>query len=346
MKRKYVSFICVLSLLLMCGVGACGKAGGDKYPFPTLAPDWSNWADGSMPGGYGGGINLWKSKEEDSKNRTEEVVKNIMNDREVTTEDGTLDVFLNYSFTEGEYKGKKTMKTVILVTVNDEICDFTLDGQKSEKGLLIKEKPMGVELTEALSVEDCKLVNGDNKLAVHVVVYYPSGHTSAASISRIFISEVERESSASYGCDIRTLTGSEVVTSEGKDDREVSHWLGKTTDFLYEKLSFDSSKRCMTVATDSEIEMSFPNQRGEEGPTARQAIVLVLKNGQPIGAWDGETIGSLALGEEDLNVTLPITIEKKAGDYAHLTFVFFDGGYDAGTFVTERLFSFSSGTGE
>lgn len=338
MKRKRLCSVIIMSMLLVCFGGAC-SGGGDKYPFPTLAPDWSNWADGSMPGGYGGGMNLWKSNDRDS-NRTEEIVKNVMSDREVTTKDGTLDVFLNYSFTEGEYQGKETMKTVMLVTVNDEICDFTLDGQKSENGLLITEKPMGAELTEALSVEDCDLVKGDNELAVHVAVYYPSGHTSAASISRIFVSEVEQTCGVDYGCDVRELNGCEVVTSEGKDDREIRHWLGKTTDFLYEKLSFDSSKRCMTVTTGSEIEMSFPNQRGDKEPTARQAIVLVLKNGQPIGAWDGEIIGSLVLGEEDLNVTLPITIEKKAGDYAHLTFVFFDTGNDGGTFVTERLFQF------
>ena len=115
----------------------------------------------------------------------------------------------------------------------------------------------------------------------------------------------------------------------------------KTEDYLYEKISFDSSKRCMTVGTDSEIKMSFPNQRrSEKEPVARKAFVLALKNGQPIGAWDGENIGSLVLGEEDLNVTLPLTIVKKTGDYAHLSFVLFDGEDDMGTFVTERLFYF------
>lgn len=339
MMKRISGVVMLLSVLLMCGVGAC-SGGGDDYPYPTLAPDWSNWADGSMPGGYGGGINLWKSNVKGNMNRTEEVVKNVMLDRAVTTKDGTLDVFLNYSFTEGEYEGEKTMNAVVLVTVNDELCDFTLGGQKSENGLLIAEKPMGAKLTEALSVEDCNLVKGDNELAVHAVVYYPSGHASAASISRIFVSEVEQTCSTDYGYDVRELSGSEVVTSEGKDDREIRQWLGKTTDFLYEKLSFDSSKRCMTVAKDSEIKMSFPNTRGETGAVARQATVLVLENGQPIGAWDGEKIGSLVLGKEDMNVTLPITIEKKAEEYAHLTFVFFDMEYDTGTFVTERLFRF------
>ncbi len=339
MMKRISGVVMLLSVLLMCGVGAC-SGGGDDYPYPTLAPDWSNWADGSMPGGYGGGINLWKSNVKGNMNRTEEVVKNVMLDRAVTTKDGTLDVFLNYSFTEGEYEGEKTMNAVVLVTVNDELCDFTLGGQKSENGLLIAEKPMGAELTEALSVEDCNLVKGDNELAVHAVVYYPSGHASAASISRIFVSEVEQTCSTDYGYDVRELSGSEVVTSEGKDDREIRRWLGKTQDFLYEKISFEEAKRCTAVATDSEIKMSFSNTRGETGAVARQATVLVLENGQPIGAWDGEKIGSLVLGKEDLNVTLPITIEKKAEEYAHLTFVFFDMEYDTGTFVTERLFQF------
>ncbi len=341
MKKRILSVVMLVAMLLMCGAGACsGEAGGEQYPFPTLAPDWSNWADGSMPGGYGGGINLWKSNVKGNMNRTEEVVKNVMLDRAVTTKDGTLNVFLNYSFTEGEYEGEKTMNTVVLVTINDEICDFTLGGQKSENGLLMTEKPMGVELTDALSVEDCSLVKGDNELAVHMAVYYPSGHASAASISRIFVSEVEQTCSTDYGYDVRELSGSEVVTSDGKDDREVRHWLGKTQDFLYEKISFEEAKRCMNVATDSEIKMSFPNVRGETGAVARQAMVLVLKNGQPIGAWDGNTIGSLVLGEADLNVTLPITTEKQAEDYAHLTFVFFDETYDGGTFIAERLFRF------
>ena len=341
MKKRVLCVAMLLSVLLMCGAGACsGEAGGDKYPYPTLAPDWSNWAEGSMPGAYGGGINLWKSVGGDEMNSVDTVCENVMLDGEVTANDGILDVFLSYSLTEGEYDGEETMNTVVLVTVNDEICDFVLGDKRSENGLLVTEKSMDTDLVEALSVEDCNLVKGDNELAVHVAVYFPSGHSFASSVSRTFVSEVEKESSTNYGIDVRTLAGGEVVTSEGKDDREIRHWLGRTGDFLYEKISFDESKRCMTVATDSEIRMSFPNQRGEEGTVARKTIVLVLRNGQPIGAWDGETVGCLSLGEEDLNVTLPITVEKEAGDYAHLSFVLFDGEDDMGTVVTERLFYF------
>lgn len=338
MKKR--GFIVILMVSLLVYAGACSKGSGDDYPFPTLAPDWSNWADGSMPGAYGGGINLWKSVGGDENNSVDAVVKNVMLDGEVTANNGILDVFLTYSFTEGEYDGEKTMNTVVLVTVNDELCDFVLDGKRSENGLLVTEKPMDTDLVEALTVEDCNLVKGENELAVHVAVYFPSGHSFASSVSRTFVSEVEKESSTDYGFDVRTLAGSEVVTSEEKDDREIRHWLGKTGEFLYEKISFDESKRCMTVATDSEIKMSFPNRRGEKGTVTRKAIVLVLRNGQPIGAWDGETVGSLSLGEEDLNVTLPITVEMEAGDYAHLSFVLFDGEDDMGTTVTERLFYF------
>lgn len=293
-----------------------------------------------MPGGYGGGIELWKSSGGDEKNSADTVAKNIMSDREVISKDGTLDVFLNYSFTAGEYKGKETMNTVVLVTVNDEICDFTLDGQASENGLLVTEKPMGEELTEALSLKDCSVVEGENELAVHVAVYFPCGHTWAASDSCIFVSEVEKNAGTEYGYDVEALAGCEVATSEGKDDREIRSLLGKNTEFRYDKISFNSANRCMTVATDSEIKMSFPNQRGEQKSVARQGIVLVLKNGEPVGAWDGEVIGKLALTEEDLNVTLPITVEKEAGEYAHLTFVFFDADSDADNFFSEQLFRF------
>lgn len=340
MRKRLLCVVMLIAMLLVCGAGACSKAGGEDYPFPTLAPDWSNRASEEMPGAYGGWLNLWKSRGGVGTDWNKKVLSNAMLDRSVTTKDGTINVFLNYSFTENEYKGEKTMKTVMLVTVNDEICDFTLDGQTSEQGLLITEKPMGVELTEALSVKDCGLLEGDNELAVHMVVYYPSGFASATSISRIFVSEVEQTCNADYGYDVRELSGSVVVTSEGKDDREIRSWLGKTTDFLYDKISFNSSNRCMTVATDSEIQMSFPNQSGDEEPVARQGIVLVLKDGEPIGAWDGETVGYISLGEEDLNVALPITVDKQAEDYAHLIFVFFDETYDGKTFITERLFRF------
>ncbi len=340
MKKRILGVVLLLSMLLMCGAGACSKGGGDDYPYPTLAPDWSNRGNEEMPGAYGGWLNLWKSKGEDGMEWNQKVLSNAMLDRSVTTKDGTINVFLNYSFTEDEYQGEKTMKTVLLVTVNDEICDFTLDGETSEKGLLVTEKPMGKELTEALSVEKCKLVKGDNELAVHVAVYYPSGFATATSISRVFVSEVEQTCNVDYGYDVRKLSGSEVVTSEGKDDREIRSWLGKTTDFLYEELSFDSSIRCMTVATDSEIQMSFSNKRGDGKPAARQGIVLVLKNGEPIGVWDGEVIGKLTLTDADLNVTLPVAVEKEAGEYAHLVFVFFDAESDGETFFSERLFRF------
>lgn len=309
--------------------GATGEKGNKTYP--TLAADWSNRTDPSLPSGPGGAFDLWADE-----NGT------IMFEN-VKAKDGKVEVFLRHRWDleDGTVPGEVNITAV--VTVNNTVCDFELGDQKSENGVLSVTRALNDVLTEALTVRGCNLVAGENELSVHMAVYFPQiGWTLVNSISRTFQSECTQEQSTEYTYEFAELQNGVVVTSDGKSEREIAAELQKSGNFVYDKISFDESRRCLTIARDGELAFEFVNCgfASEKKAPERDAIVLVLENGELLPAWDGESLLRLSLSEQDLSVKLPISMAKEQGKYALLNFVFFDLEDDRRTVGAESLFLF------
>lgn len=88
----------------------------ETTPYPTMAPDWSNWADGSISTPFGAAVNLYDKNDA------------IFGMGTVMTGD-TVEAKLGYRLDLDEYREYGEAQTVFIVTVNDAVCEFQLDGK-------------------------------------------------------------------------------------------------------------------------------------------------------------------------------------------------------------------------
>ena len=302
----------------------------ETTPYPTLAPDWSNWTDSDVSSSYGGAVNLWDKED------------TVFGEWTVITGD-TVEAKFVYRWDLDQYKEYGEAKTVTIVTVNDNVCEFELNGQPSENGVLSANKVMNQETVESLLITDCTLKEGENKLGIHTAVYFPQiGHVMTSSLIRTFQAENGREQTVTELCGTEEDLEFSITTSEGMDEREIKAELTKGSDYYFQQLSYDSSKRCTTIPQDGELGIELRNTGGSAGvtPVGREVLILVLKNGELILMQGDESVYLCELSEQELCRKIPLTVKGKPGEYAHVAFVYFDLSRDGSTFWNERLFYF------
>ena len=338
MKKVYVVGVFILMLLFSgCSEkkplsleGENELKASETTPFPTLAPDWSNWTDSDVSSSYGGAVNLWDKED------------TVFGKWTVITGD-TVEAKLVYRWDLDKYKEYGEAKTVTVVTVNDSVCEFELNGQLSQNGVLLADKVVNQETVEPLLITDCTLNEGENKLGIHIAVYFPQiGHVITSSLIRNFQAENSRVQNATGLCGTENDLEYSVTTSEGLDEREIKAELRKGSEYYFNQLSYDSSKRCTTIPQDGELGYEFRNTGGSNGvtPEERDVLILVLKNGEPIPVQSDKNVYLCELSEQELCRKIPIEVKGEPGEYAHMAFIYFDLSEDGSTSFYERLFCF------
>lgn len=304
---------------------------GDK----EVLEDWSNWCDGSLPYSYGSVLNLLAKSDDDGE------LMPMLDDSNKAV-NGVLSVYVDYRLDLDNYPYEGKADMVMLVAVNDVLCNFTLDGKQSTNGRIVTNKTVNQQFTESLIINDCNLVAGENKVSVYIVTYYPQvGHYSTNCISRPFGSDITQTQSQLCTLDISELSGVSKVTADDVEYEQIDVLLGETSDFVYEKVYFDESRLCMTINKNM-IGYKFINKRYDFAPVQRDTVCLVLQNGELVPAWDGKELLSMPLTDEDISINLPISCEMEEGAYSLICFVFIDLEDDAEMTWSERLFYISS----
>lgn len=285
-----------------------------------VLPDWSNWTKSSLNYPYGGAINLVADEN-----------KSIMTTDSVKVIDGKLTVYANYVNSLDYYEYDGSFKSTVVVIVNGKVCDFELDGMKSSMGRMIFEHEYGTEYLEKLTVSDCDFIKGENTISVLCANYYPQiGHSIGLYVTKNFYSDTEKTQSSTLTLNASELTGAEFVN--GKIAPVAS------SDFIYEQILFDSSKRCTTVPQNGVSGIKQINALpGNTKTLDRNVICLVMKNGELLPAWNGSELLQIEFTTDIISASLPITNTIENGEYALLSYFMFDIEND--NFIpTDRLF--------
>lgn len=302
----------------------------ETTPYPTLAPDWSNWADGSISTPFGAAVNLY------DKNDAIFGMGTVMNG-------DTVEAKLGYRLDLDEYREYGEAQTVFIVTVNDAVCEFQLDGKQSEGGALSVNREINQDKMESLLVTDCNLKEGENELAVHMAIFFPQiGHSTVLSISRTFQTETSRMQTATGLCGTENELEFTVTTSEGMDEREIKAELTKGSKLYYEQLSFDSSKRCTTVPCDGDFGFELRNNSGTTGdtPAQREFLVLAMKDGKLIPIQGDKNFYMCSLTEQELCMKISMELNREQGEYALISLLLFDMRMDGASICMDSLFYF------
>lgn len=302
----------------------------ETTPFPTMAPDWSNWTDSSISSPFGAALNLYDKEDA------------VFGMGTVMTGD-TVEAKLGYCLAIDDYKEYGEAQTVVIVTVNDMVCEFQLDGKQSEGGALSVKREINQDKMESLLVTDCNLKEGENELAVHMAIYFPQiGHSSVLSISRTFQTETSRIQIATGLCGTENELEFTVTTSDGMDERGIKAEITKGSKLYYEQLSFDSSRRCTTVPCDGDFGFELRNNSGATGdtPAQREFLVLAMRDGKLIPIQGDKNFYMCSLTEQELCMKIPMEVEGEPGEYALISLLLFDMRMDGDSICRDSLFYF------
>lgn len=302
----------------------------ETTPFPTLAPDWSNWFGHPGASSFGMSVNLF-----DKEDR-------VFGEWTVISGDA-IEAKLVYQLALDELKKYGEAETSVIVTVNDVVCDFELSGQRSENGILTTDKVINQEITDSLLITDCTLNEGENKLGIYLAVYFPQiGKVVPSNYIRKFQAECSRVQTDAELCGTERDLEFSVTTTDGMEEREIKAELRKGNDFFFQQLSFDSSTRCTTIPWDGEMGIEFRNRGGSTGetPMEREVLLLVLKNGEVMPIQGDKSVYLCSVSEQDLRLNIPLDVKAKQGEYAHMALVYFGLDREGDTSFSDRLFYF------
>ncbi len=286
-----------------------------------VLPDWSNWMNGgfSYPGMA---VNLFESSD-----------PTLPVTDKTHMPDGKIKIYIGYNIGSGEKFNDDAIMTTF-VSVNGELCDFTLDGAASDKGILVKEAPVNKDIVEELTVSDHSLTVGENEIAVMLAAYFPqTGHSQVIQINRRFISDAEAAKS-----DKPTTAERYPEQIEYTDNSDPSA-LRESNNYIFKQLRFEAERLCSYVKAGTEIGFHFVNSNvvGNNG-VKRDILYTVLENGRPIKLWNGLEYAAVSAEQEDYALDIPVTVLEAAEKYTHLTVCIFDLNDEGRAISYEHLF--------
>lgn len=288
-------------------------------PPVTLASDWSNWVDGSLPYSYGCRMNLLVPEQS-----TDDLTPMVGDAAKLSGD--PVSVWVNYMIDLDGYSAPGDAPLTCLVSVNGQLCDFTLDGRQSSGGILTKQTAINTEHLENLVIEDCTLQAENNTLTFYLIAYFPQrGRTTASPITRTFTSETVRTQS-------RTITypdsadGLQITNAADVGQTEREALLKESSNFRIQQLRFEEKKNCRHIAADSSTAYRYiNNDRSTDGPAANSTLLCaVLRNGELIPAFGDSPLLQIPVTPDLVCAEIPFQAGLQAGEYSHITFLIFD----------------------
>ena len=215
------------------------------------------------------------------------------------------------------------VQVYIIAAIGGEVCDLELAGEKSTGGMLCVPKVLGREYKETLKITDCGLKKGSGEIAVCMIGFCDKvGRAAVIQINKEFCSDSDRKQQNRILAPDRC---EQYVICENADKNE----LFKSSNFEFEKGSYDEEKNLTTVAKGTKLFYRYINANDERNAALDSDILLiVLKNGKPMKLFGGRDKAVLPLTHNDYSVLLPIDELNESG-YAKYQMCLFRLGGEA-----------------
>ncbi len=288
-----------------------------------LSDNMLNWNKVVSNTGAGGVVNILEKTDGDKYEPLSE--KTVM-------QGGKVEAVLFCNIHLGGYESNEKVDVYYFVTVNGKLCEFELGGKKSSGGILCTQKPLNTDLRDVLTVTDCDLTKGENKLNIMYVTYYPQ-------IIYGYPTKLEK----SFSSDTQTRQSKIIETPQRYSDMlrysQDKSELSKSTNFVFKQLKYDQDADWSEVSAGTDIGIKLINiDVNMTGSKKRDMLVCVMQNGKPIKLANGKKYLFLSLEQTDCSVEIPLTTLSQSGNHEYLTVCFFDMSDVIWSFKTDKMF--------
>ena len=261
-------------------------------------------------------------------------------------ENGRISMNMVTDFSLPKEFSTEVMPAYVMVGINGELYDFTLNGKKSSNGLVQIDIPIGVQHSVPLEITGLNLEAGSDNQFVFVMVPFSEDELLHNLGPFIYDAPLtaDKKTTGSPTVSIpdqSQVKGLEIETADGKSQEEIMFPHSGSTRMFDEKdllKAMDDTSDILTVKADTQLFLQFPNMNNENGPSRRSGICMVLDGGKPLNAWAGSPLLKMSLTENDIFVTVPLETAYKTGDKADL-WMFYVDLYNSDTAAGPYTFS-------
>ena len=247
-------------------------------------------------------------------------------------EHGTVGMNMVTEYTMPGASASDVMPAYVMVGINGDLYDFTLNGKKSSNGLVQIDIPNKTMFSVPLEISGLNLEQGNSNQFVLILV--PLSEDEAFhNMGPFLYNAVLNADQSTAGQttvsipDQTKVKNLKIETTEGKTEEEILLPNdGITRMFAEEDLAEEPSSDSMqlSVKAGAQLFLQIPNINNGKGPSRRKGICMALDGGQLLNAWAGSPLLKMDLTENDLFVTAPLETEYKAGDTADLWMFYID----------------------
>ena len=273
----------------------------------------------------------------------------IVDDENLPYHDGNAEMDLNLLLYAENACADYSVTTSMMLIVNGQVYDFSVDGKQSTDGILTMDLPYNQDLVYPFDMSGVPVQTGENEMMFWIFPYceQKNFYLSPQSFTGYFTADKAADGLAPVSTlaqsDIRGLV---TETTDGLSKEEILRpdKLLTFTDQQY-LVSAQDGGRTLTVKANAPLHFEMLNMNNDLGPSNRSGYCMVFSNGRLLPAFQGKQLAELSFRDTELFYSVPFDTDFHAGDTAFIRcyYVQYENDKDAvNPFeLTEQKFCFA-----
>lgn len=241
-------------------------------------------------------------------------------------QDGKLNLFFHYrnELDEGSAYDPihDKMNVIVLMTVNGELCDFTIDDKKSENGIMEMQFQMESEYIAPIQIQNFSVKEGENQIRCHTILDIeekPLPTPLFLGAEGNFYSDrdisAEKPVNVAVNANPDSLDAETVQKISGKKPISTG---GQFTSLFYpydeEEVNDKETIQKVNITSDTPLYVELPNTEAFGGPANCSGVFIMQKDGALCPAWDGKPILLVQMHDSDPFVSVSANPDFQSGE--------------------------------
>ena len=242
----------------------------------------------------------------------------------IPADGSSLHLTLNAIIGDPEANTPADYETVMLLTVNGQFCDFSLDGKSSTDGLYQTVLSANTDLVASLEATDLPVREGKNEFAFYTFHYNADldKYLTSQSVSGWFTSDQSNAGKSIAAASEDAIGNISAVTAADKIAEDEIYTTRIVSDADYISSDADSiGHESFTVKPAPTLHYYILNA---DESANRSGILLFFDNGKLQPVWNGNLFGSVSVSEKELRKDISLKTDFKAGEKHHTNWFYLE----------------------
>ena len=259
----------------------------------------------------------------------------------IPVENNAINLTLSSRVQMKEQPAEGKCHAYMLMGINGQLYDFSVDGKASTNGILETDIPVNQDVRVPFEVKDLPAQSGYNTFAFYTVLTDFSTRSYAImEYTGTFHADAANEGMQPVSLTAESaLQNIETVSTDGKTQDEILNPNGGTIR-MFDKdavQSFDDTTGVCSLKQSTPIYYELVNANDDNGPSNRSGFCLALFNGKPLNIWNGSPLAAVSMKDNELLKRIPMTSDLKPGESGQIGCIYFDLSNGTGGLKTEQI---------